>query len=237
MNKLIYNYDRSTGAYVSTSAADPSPREPGVFLIPAHATEVAPPATQANECAVFNADGRTWSVVPDYRGRVFYSTTTGEHVEITELGKTPADLGFTDQEPPAGFVTWGGTAWQHDVERTRAAALSAIDATAGAARARYITVAPGQEATYILKAQQAAAFKAGGYSGPAPGLVQAEMDATGATAQAAADDILAQEAAWAYKAAQIESARRRGKVAAGNAADAAAVEAARAAAIAELGTL
>ncbi len=123
------------------------------------------------------------------------------------------------------------------LDDVKAAALSAIDAEAGAARARYITVAPGQEATYILKAQQAAAFKAGGYSGPVPGLVQAEMDATGATAQAAADDILAQEAAWAYKAAQIESARRRGKVAAGNAADAASVEAARAAAIAELGAL
>lgn len=119
----------------------------------------------------------------------------------------------------------------------KAAALAAIDAEAGVARARYITVAPGQEATYILKAQQAAAFKAGGYTGAVPGLVQAEMDATGATAQAAADDILAQEAAWAYKAAQIESARRRGKVAAGNAADAAAVETVRAAAIAELGAL
>lgn len=123
------------------------------------------------------------------------------------------------------------------LDQVKAAALAAIDAEAGRARARYITVAPGQEATYILKAQQAAAFKAGGYAGAAPGLVQAEMDATGATAQQAADDILAQEAAWAFKAAQIESARRRGKVAAGNAADAAAVEAARAAAIAELGAL
>lgn len=123
------------------------------------------------------------------------------------------------------------------LDELKAAALSDIDAEAGRARARYITVAPGQEATYILKAQQAAAFKAGGYTGAAPGLVQAEMDATGATAQAAADDILAQEAAWAWKAAQIESARRRGKVAAGNAADAAGVEAARAAAITELGAL
>lgn len=123
------------------------------------------------------------------------------------------------------------------LDETRAHALADIDAEAGRARARYITVAPGQEATYILKAQQAVAFKAGGYAGAVPGLVQAEIDATGATAQQAADDILAQEAAWAYKAAQIESARRRGKVAVGNAADAAGVEAARAAAIAELGVL
>lgn len=124
-----------------------------------------------------------------------------------------------------------------DLDDAKVAALAAIDAEAGVARARYITVAPGQEATYILKAQQAAAFKAGGYAGAVPGLVQAEVDATGATAQQAADAILVQEAAWAVKAAQIESARRRGKVAVGNAADAAAVEAAQAAAIAELGAL
>lgn len=123
------------------------------------------------------------------------------------------------------------------LDQVKAVALAAIDAEAGVARARYITVAPGQEATYLMKAQQSAAFKAGGYAGAVPGLVQAEMDATGATAQQAADDILAQEAAWAFKAAQIESARRRGKVAAGNAADAATVDAARAAAIAELGAL
>lgn len=121
-----------------------------------------------------------------------------------------------------------------DLDEAKAAALADIDAAAGAARARYITVAPGQEATYILKAQQAAVFKAGGYSGAAPGLVQAEMDATGATAQAAADDILAQEAAWAYKAAQIESARRRGKVSVNAGTDVLAVAAALQSALNEL---
>lgn len=119
----------------------------------------------------------------------------------------------------------------------KAAALAAIDHEAGVARARYITIAPGQEATYLLKSAQAIAFKAGGYLGSVPGLVQAEIDATGTTAQAATDAILAQQAAWEYKAAQIESARRRGKVAAGNAVGAAGVEAAQVAAIAELGVL
>lgn len=241
MDKLIYNYDPATGGYVSTTTADLSPREPGVYLLPAHAAEIAPPEAQPHTWPVYDPATATWALVPDYRGGTFYSTATGARVEITALGETPADLGLTDQAPPAGYMSWVDGAWQHDIERTKAAALAAIDAAAGAAagaaRARYITVAPGQEATYILKAQQAAAFKAGGYAGSAPGLVQAEMDATGAASQAAADDILAQEAAWGYKAAQIESARRRGKVAAGNAADAAGVQAAQAAAIAELGAL
>jgi len=119
----------------------------------------------------------------------------------------------------------------------KAAALAAIDRAAGVARARYITIAPGQEATYLLKAQQAAAFKGAGYAGAVPGLVQAEVDATGATPQEAADAILAEGAAWEFKAAQIESARRRGKVAAGNAADVAGVQVAQAAAEVELEAL
>lgn len=123
------------------------------------------------------------------------------------------------------------------LDQVQAAVLAAIDAAAGAARARYITISPGQEATYLLKAAQAEAFKSAGYIGAVPGLVQAEIDATGATAQQGTDAILAQQVAWEYKAAQIESARRRGKVAVGNAGDAAAVEVAKAAAIIELAAL
>lgn len=123
------------------------------------------------------------------------------------------------------------------LDQVKAAALAAIDAEAGKARGRYITIAPGQEATYLLKAAQADAFKAAGYTGAVPGLVQAEIDATGATAQQATDAILAQQVAWEYKAAQIESARRRGKVAVGNAVDVAAVEVAETAAITELAAL
>lgn len=123
------------------------------------------------------------------------------------------------------------------LDQVRAAAAAAIDAAAGAARARYITIAPGQEATYLIKAQQAREYRTAGYAGPVPALVQAEAAATGETAQVACDRILAEEAAWVAKAAEIESARRRGKVAVGAALDAAAVEAARDAAIAELAAL
>lgn len=118
-----------------------------------------------------------------------------------------------------------------------AASLSAIDTAAGTARSRYITTVPGQEATYLIKAQQARDYQAAGYAGPVPSLVQAEADATGEAAQLACDRILAEEAAWVAKAAQIETARRRGKIAAQAAADVAAVEAARDAAIADLAAL
>lgn len=118
-----------------------------------------------------------------------------------------------------------------------ASALAAIDTTAGAARSRYITTVPGQEATYLIKAQQARDYQAAGHTGPVPALVQAEADATGEAPQLACGRILAEEAAWIAKAAQIETARRRGKIAVGAAADVPAVDAARELALAELEAL
>jgi len=56
----IYHYIADTGIFYSEGIADESPLEPGVFLIPAHATTVAPPAVTEPEIAVFR-DGE-WSV-------------------------------------------------------------------------------------------------------------------------------------------------------------------------------
>jgi hypothetical protein len=90
--------------------------------------------------------------------------------------------------------------------------LNHIDAKAGYVRSRYIMIAPGQEATYILKSRQAQAFKDAGYTGTPGGLLQAEMYATNESAQIACDRILAEENAWAGLAAMIESVRRSAKV-------------------------
>lgn len=57
---LIYHYHPATGALVGTSQADQSPREPGTFLIPAHATASPPPDTGPDEHAVWA--GGVWRV-------------------------------------------------------------------------------------------------------------------------------------------------------------------------------
>ena len=114
-------------------------------------------------------------------------------------------------------------------------ALVAVDVAAENARLRYITGGAGQAATYIMKEAQARAFKDVGYSGTAPGLVQAEATARSISAQAGCDAIIAQADAWSNLAAVIETSRRSAKVLIEAAADMAAVDVARDAAFAALG--
>ncbi len=125
----------------------------------------------------------------------------------------------------------------------QASARAAIDAEAGAARARYITVAPGQEATYLMKEAHARSYKTSGY--PAADvasypMVEAEAKAMSGDApsaeqiQASADGIVAQADAWITKASQIEQARIAGKRGVTVAADVELVGVARESAVATL---
>lgn len=56
----IYHYHPETGVYLSEGQADPSPLEDGVWLIPAHATEIPPPAVAEGEQAAWI--DRAWQV-------------------------------------------------------------------------------------------------------------------------------------------------------------------------------
>lgn len=92
-------------------------------------------------------------------------------------------------------------------------AYSQIDIEAGNARARYITIVPGQSETYQEKATDAAAYANAGYpedATPYP-WVHAEAQATGMTAQQAADNILATKAGWLALGTAIEGLRIGGK--------------------------
>jgi hypothetical protein len=108
--------------------------------------------------------------------------------------------------------------------QVQAAALTQIDAAAETLRSQFITANSGQVATYLLKQGQAQVFQAAGYAGTVPSLIQSEMTATGDTAQAATETILAQYEAWVSLAAAIETARRSAKVAVNAATSVAAVE-------------
>lgn len=74
-----------------------------------------------------------------------------------------------------------------------AALIRQIDADADAI---YIAALGNRATEYAEAESQAQAFKDAGYAGDIPAYVQAWADATGKTAQWAADDILATAAAW-----------------------------------------
>ena len=89
-----------------------------------------------------------------------------------------------------------------------------IDEAAGRARARYITVAPGQDATYQAKYLQALSYVAAGYPAAATPYpwIASEAAATGLTVTQTADRIKALGDAWAgVIGPAIEGARIAGK--------------------------
>lgn len=106
----------------------------------------------------------------------------------------------------------------------KASAAAWIDAKAGEARAQFITVAPGQEMTYLEKVTQARAFGAD----PDPDiedypLLYGEIGITGESAAEVAGVILGRYAQWQQIGATIEATRLTAKRDVAAAADAAAV--------------
>lgn len=92
----IYNFSPLTGEYVATSTARLDPLE-GKPMIPANATDVAPPAALAGHVRIF-ADG-AWSQVEDNRGTAYWAD--GVRHEINAMGDTvPAGASLSAPPPP-----------------------------------------------------------------------------------------------------------------------------------------
>lgn len=93
----VFHIDSSTGEFVGQSVADESPLEPGVYLIPAHATEIAPPiSVPAGSVAVFS--GTSWSVVEDHRGEKYW-LIDGTEIVMDVLGPLPDGASLTAPPP------------------------------------------------------------------------------------------------------------------------------------------
>ena len=92
--KIVYNFDEN-GAYCGASEADRSPLEDDVYLIPAFATDVMPPATGKNECPVW--ENGKWTVKPDFREKVYW-LDDGSECKIEKIGET-VPLNALSQRP------------------------------------------------------------------------------------------------------------------------------------------
>jgi hypothetical protein len=82
----IYHYSCEEGIFHAVGIADESPLEPGVFHIPAHATDIKPPSFEEGEMAVF-ADGE-WTV----KMQPLLTAELGIAEKFAASGLTIADL-------------------------------------------------------------------------------------------------------------------------------------------------
>lgn len=88
----IYNYDANTFEYRGSQNADLDPQETkeqgkNVYLLPANATFIKPPASEPMKARVFKEG--SWSYEKDFR-KGFYKVDSNLNVsEITELGDIP----------------------------------------------------------------------------------------------------------------------------------------------------
>ena len=190
MTQTVYNYDPITHIFTGASEADESPLEPGVYLIPAHATTDAVPQTPEGQLARWRAD-EMWEVIPDVRGTWY--DADGQAVEINDLD---ADVsGLTREAPPDAACVLVGGQWQRCPDKAKAAdaakraeLCARIDAAVAAIYAGFGRF----EAEYMLREQQAKAYKAAGYKGDVPVQVAAFATPAGKTPREAADIIIAQ---------------------------------------------
>lgn len=92
----IYNYHPKTGEFLGEGTADPSPMEPGKYLVPGFATTEEPPAPQAGFVPAW-IDGK-WIEVEDHRGEIWWDGS-GAEMTINQIGD-PKAYGLTNVAPP-----------------------------------------------------------------------------------------------------------------------------------------
>lgn len=107
-NKTVFQTD-GRGLYVGTTLADPSPREPGAWLIPGGCVEIAPPEIPEHKAAYWNGGG--WELVNYYQGLIVYSIVTGEPLELSGIQTIPG--GYTVKQPGTDQV-WKNGDWVDD---------------------------------------------------------------------------------------------------------------------------
>lgn len=120
MSKTIYHYHATSGEFLEQGDARESPMQPGEYIIPAHSTDVAPPAVSAGFARVW-VNG-AWMQREDHRGIWFAGD--GSRITVRNLGPVPA-IAVT-QTPPPAFGVWNGSSW--DVDTAAQAAAAAAEA-------------------------------------------------------------------------------------------------------------
>lgn len=104
---IAYTYNPVTMEFVGESSVDESPLEPGVFLMPAYSTEVAPPNFNAEiHICYFDKESSTWKI-QDVETAPEIQLISQEDVDMLKKGlesviaereKVLAKLGLSEEE-------------------------------------------------------------------------------------------------------------------------------------------
>lgn len=128
---IIYYVD-DQGEWAGHTFADPSPLEPGVWLLPRNSYLEEPPAPLQGYALCRTADGGAWEHRLDLRGQRVYRTTStytdpasgvaiqpGEFVAWQAIGELPS--GWTLLAPSTPYDVWQDGCWVTDAAAQRAA--------------------------------------------------------------------------------------------------------------------
>ncbi len=74
-----------------------------------------------NKAVCRSEDGKYWEIVPDYRGKIAYSTQTHLPIKITEIGELSDTLTF--EKPATHFDKWTGKEWVTDEAAVKASQI------------------------------------------------------------------------------------------------------------------
>lgn len=114
----VYNANSESGEYTGVS----NEYLPLGVSLPAGGYADAPTLPDDNNKAVRrNISGTAWDVVDDFRGKVAYSTETGQQEEVTEIGALPDNL--TLLAPQTFYDKWNGKKWVTDKDAQKDAGI------------------------------------------------------------------------------------------------------------------
>jgi len=119
----VYNYNKDTKEYISTTQATENPLEKGKYLIPANATTIAISVDKAGFAQTFDEVKNTWDYIEDNRDKTVYDTTSKQESKVDYIGAIKS--GFTELIPKI-TNKWDGTKWIFDIVSASTAKLSEL---------------------------------------------------------------------------------------------------------------